>query len=148
MTGYIAEMRKLVGHKTIMQCAASIMCVDGQGRLLLGRRTDNHLWGYSGGGPRRGRNRILRCQFRAGNPLYLSQRGRSVQRGDHLSLPEISRGTSPAGIGDRGAAVFCPGRDQYGDDLPADPPRLQAVSSAVPIKPGNRERREPDGIHH
>ena len=49
MTGYIAEMRKLVGHRTIMQCAASIMCVDGQGRLLLGRRTDNHLWGYSGG---------------------------------------------------------------------------------------------------
>ena len=49
MTGYIAEMRKLVGHRTIMQCAGSIMCVDGQGRLLLGRRTDNHLWGYSGG---------------------------------------------------------------------------------------------------
>ena len=49
MTGYIAEMRKLVGHRTIMQCAASIMCVDGQGRLLLGRRTDNHLWGYAGG---------------------------------------------------------------------------------------------------
>ena len=49
MTGYIAEMRKLVGHRTIMQCAASIMCVDEQGRLLLGRRTDNHLWGYSGG---------------------------------------------------------------------------------------------------
>ena len=49
MTGYIAEMRKLVGHRTVMQCAASIMCVDEQGRLLLGRRTDNHLWGYSGG---------------------------------------------------------------------------------------------------
>jgi len=42
-------MRKLVGHRTVMQCAASIMCVDEQGRLLLGRRTDNHLWGYSGG---------------------------------------------------------------------------------------------------
>ena len=49
MTGYISEMRKLVGHRTIMQCAGSIMCVDGQGRVLLGRRTDNHLWGYSGG---------------------------------------------------------------------------------------------------
>ena len=49
MTGYIAEMRKLVGHRTVIQCAASMMCVDEQGRLLLGRRTDNHLWGYSGG---------------------------------------------------------------------------------------------------
>ena len=49
MTGYIAEMRKLVGHRTILQCAASILCVDAQGRFLLGKRTDNHLWGYSGG---------------------------------------------------------------------------------------------------
>ena len=49
MTGYIAEMRKLVGHRTIMQCAASIICLDDHGRVLLGRRTDNHLWGYSGG---------------------------------------------------------------------------------------------------
>lgn len=49
MTGYIAEMRKLVGHRTVMQCAASIMCIDSRGWLLLGRRTDNHLWGYSGG---------------------------------------------------------------------------------------------------
>ncbi len=49
MTGYISEMRRLVGHRTIMQCAASIICVDGQGRILLGKRTDNHLWGYSGG---------------------------------------------------------------------------------------------------
>lgn len=49
MTGYIAEMRKLVGRRTLIQCAASILCVDGAGRLLLGRRSDNHLWGYSGG---------------------------------------------------------------------------------------------------
>ncbi len=32
-----------------MQCAASIICVDGQNRILLGRRSDNHKWGYSGG---------------------------------------------------------------------------------------------------
>ncbi len=49
MTGYIADLRKLVGHRTIMQCAASVICVDSRGRVLLGRRTDNHLWGYSGG---------------------------------------------------------------------------------------------------
>lgn len=49
MTGYISEMRKLVGHRTIIQCAASILCLDDHGRLLLGKRSDNHLWGYSGG---------------------------------------------------------------------------------------------------
>ena len=49
MTGYVAEMRKLVGHRTIMQCAASIICVDPSGRILLGKRSDNHKWGYSGG---------------------------------------------------------------------------------------------------
>ena len=49
MTGYMAEMRKIVGHKTIMQCAGSIICVDEKGRMLLGRRSDNHQWGYAGG---------------------------------------------------------------------------------------------------
>ena len=49
MTGYIAEMRKLVGHRTIMQCAVSIICVDAQNRILMGKRSDNHKWGYSGG---------------------------------------------------------------------------------------------------
>ena len=49
MTGYMAEMRRLVGHRTVIQCAASIIVIDGQGRLLLGRRSDDHKWGYSGG---------------------------------------------------------------------------------------------------
>ena len=49
MTGYMAEMRKLVGHRTVIQCAASVICVDESGRALLGRRSDNHLWGYAGG---------------------------------------------------------------------------------------------------
>ena len=49
MTGYMAEMRRLVGHRTVIQCAASVIVVDQQGRLLLGRRSDDHLWGYSGG---------------------------------------------------------------------------------------------------
>ena len=49
MTGYMAEMRKLVGHRTIIQCAASIVCMDECGRILLGKRKDNHKWGYSGG---------------------------------------------------------------------------------------------------
>ena len=49
MTGYMAEMRKLVGHRTLIQCAASIICMDEYGRILLGKRKDNHKWGYSGG---------------------------------------------------------------------------------------------------
>ena len=49
MNGYIAEMRKLVGHKTIIQCGAGVICADRDGRILLGKRADNHKWTYSGG---------------------------------------------------------------------------------------------------
>ena len=49
MSGYIMDLRQIVGHRTLIQCAASIICVDQQGRILLGKRTDNHKWGYSGG---------------------------------------------------------------------------------------------------
>ena len=37
MTGYMSEMRKLVGHRTIIQCAASVICVDVNGKILSGR---------------------------------------------------------------------------------------------------------------
>ena len=49
MSGYIMDLRKLVGHRTLIQCAASAIVVNEAGQLLLGRRTDNHMWGYSGG---------------------------------------------------------------------------------------------------
>ena len=49
MTGYIADLRKIVGHKTLIRCAASIIIVDERGRILLGKRSDNKMWGYSGG---------------------------------------------------------------------------------------------------
>ncbi len=49
MSGYIADIRKLVGHSTVIQCAASIIVLDDQNRVLLGKRADNHMWGYSGG---------------------------------------------------------------------------------------------------
>ena len=49
MSGYISDMRKLVGHRTLIQCSGSIIIVDSEGMLLLGKRTDNHLWGYAGG---------------------------------------------------------------------------------------------------
>lgn len=49
MSGYIQDLRKLVGHRCIMQCAASVILEDDKGNILLGRRTDNHMWGYFGG---------------------------------------------------------------------------------------------------
>ena len=49
MKGYIREMRELVGHRTIIQCAASIIVIDENNKVLLGKRSDNHKWGYSGG---------------------------------------------------------------------------------------------------
>lgn len=49
MSGYISDLRKIVGRRTLIHCAASIICVNEKGQLLLGKRTDNHLWGYSGG---------------------------------------------------------------------------------------------------
>ena len=49
MSDYIQDMRKLVGHQTLIQCAASIIIIDKENRILLGKRTDNHKWGYAGG---------------------------------------------------------------------------------------------------
>lgn len=49
MPGYIMDLRKLVGHRTLMQCAASIIIVNEKNQILLGKRTDNHQWGYAGG---------------------------------------------------------------------------------------------------
>jgi len=46
---YIQKMRELLGHQTIIQCAASIIIINDKGELLLGKRTDNGYWGYSGG---------------------------------------------------------------------------------------------------
>lgn len=49
MPNYIMDLRKLVGHRTLMQCAASIIIVNENNQILLGKRTDNHKWGYAGG---------------------------------------------------------------------------------------------------
>ena len=49
MPGYIMDLRKLVGNRTLMQCAASIIIVNEKNQILLGKRTDNHKWGYAGG---------------------------------------------------------------------------------------------------
>ncbi len=47
--GYIMDLRKIVGHRPLLQVGASVIVEDGQGRVLLQKRTDNHCWGYPGG---------------------------------------------------------------------------------------------------
>jgi len=49
LSDYIMDMRKLVGHRTIMQVGASVILEDSDGRILLQKRTDNGCWGYAGG---------------------------------------------------------------------------------------------------
>lgn len=49
MSGYIMDLRKIVGHRPLLQVGASVIVEDDQGRVLLQKRTDNHCWGYVGG---------------------------------------------------------------------------------------------------
>ena len=49
MSGYIMDLRKIVGHRPLLQVGASVIVEDDQGRILLQLRSDNHCWGYAGG---------------------------------------------------------------------------------------------------
>ena len=49
MSNYIMDLRKFVGHAPLLQCAGSVIIENEKGEVLLGRRTDNHMWGYAGG---------------------------------------------------------------------------------------------------
>ena len=49
MAGYIMDLRKSVGHRTLMQVGASVIVEDPEGRILLEQRSDNHCWAYPGG---------------------------------------------------------------------------------------------------
>ena len=49
MSDYILDLRKIVGHRPILQVGASVIVEDAQGRILLQLRKDNHCWGYPGG---------------------------------------------------------------------------------------------------
>ena len=46
---YIMDLRKLVGHRTLIMPCACVIIGDGKGNILLQHRTDNNLWGYHGG---------------------------------------------------------------------------------------------------
>ena len=49
MSDYIMDLRKIVGHRTLLQVGASVIVEDEQGRILLQKRSDNHCWAYAGG---------------------------------------------------------------------------------------------------
>ena len=46
---YIMDLRKVVGHRPLLQVGASVIVVDECGRILLQLRNDNNTWGYAGG---------------------------------------------------------------------------------------------------
>jgi ADP-ribose pyrophosphatase YjhB (NUDIX family) len=49
MSDYIMDLRRIVGKRPLLQCAASVIIINEHGELLLGKRTDNQKWGYAGG---------------------------------------------------------------------------------------------------
>ena len=48
--GYIMDLRAYVGHRPLIQVGASVFVEDGQGRVLLQLRTDDHQWSFSAAG--------------------------------------------------------------------------------------------------
>lgn len=46
---YIMNLRKVVGHRPLLQVGASVIVVDECDRILLQLRSDNNTWGYAGG---------------------------------------------------------------------------------------------------
>lgn len=49
MSEYILDLRKIVGHRPLLQVGASVIVENELGEVLLQRRADNHCWGYAGG---------------------------------------------------------------------------------------------------
>lgn len=49
MSSYILDLRKIVGHRPLLQVGASVIVENEKGEVLLQKRADNHCWGYAGG---------------------------------------------------------------------------------------------------
>lgn len=49
MGNYISELRKKIGHDTIIMPAACVIIGDGKGNVLLQQRRDDGKWGHHGG---------------------------------------------------------------------------------------------------
>ena len=46
---YIMDLRKFVGHRTLIMPCACVIIEDGQGKILLQKRADDGKWGHHGG---------------------------------------------------------------------------------------------------
>jgi 8-oxo-dGTP pyrophosphatase MutT (NUDIX family) len=49
MANYIMDMRKYVGHAPILMCCAAVIILRNKNEILLQLRSDNNLWGLTGG---------------------------------------------------------------------------------------------------
>ena len=49
MSEYIMDLRKIVGHRPLLQVGASVIVENEHGEVLLQKRADNYCWGYAGG---------------------------------------------------------------------------------------------------
>jgi 8-oxo-dGTP pyrophosphatase MutT (NUDIX family) len=49
MPNYIRELRERIGQIPIVAATASVVVLDGEGRILLQRRSDDGTWGLPGG---------------------------------------------------------------------------------------------------
>ncbi len=47
--GYISDLRKVLGHRTLIMPCGVVIIEDGQGKILLQKRADDGKWGYHGG---------------------------------------------------------------------------------------------------
>ncbi len=49
MSDYIMDLRKVVGHRPLLQVGAGVILENERGQILLQRRADNKCFGYAGG---------------------------------------------------------------------------------------------------
>ncbi len=47
---YVSWLRQHIGHQKVILTGAAALIRDERGRVLLQKRSDNHLWGFPGGG--------------------------------------------------------------------------------------------------
>lgn len=49
MANYIMDLRKYIGHKPILMCCAAVIIIRNSDEILLQLRSDNNMWGLTGG---------------------------------------------------------------------------------------------------
>jgi 8-oxo-dGTP pyrophosphatase MutT (NUDIX family) len=47
--GYVMDLRKILGHRTLVMPCAAVIIEDGRGKILLQKRVDDGKWSHHGG---------------------------------------------------------------------------------------------------